>query len=114
MRKYAGDTLWALAAFFSLKAVLPRMHAVTAAGIAIGAASTVEISQLYQAPFINAIRDTRVGGLILGFGFKWSDLVCYTCGAGVGMVLDLLLTRSKSSEEGEQKAERAEQAVEGQ
>ncbi len=41
---------------------------------------TVELSQLYHAPWIDSIRQTTLGGLILGFGFLWSDLACYALG----------------------------------
>ena len=40
----------------------------------------IEISQLYHAPWIDALRAYSLGGLILGFGFLWSDLVCYSVG----------------------------------
>ena len=40
----------------------------------------VELSQLYHAPWIDSIRQTTLGGLILGFGFLWSDLACYAVG----------------------------------
>ena len=40
----------------------------------------IEISQLYHAPWIDAIRSTALGGLVLGFGFLWSDILCYTVG----------------------------------
>ena len=47
----------------------------------------IEISQLYQAPWIDATRATRLGGLVLGHGFLWSDMVCYSVGIGVGALI---------------------------
>lgn len=44
----------------------------------------IEISQLYHAPWIDALRSNSLGGLVLGFGFLWSDLFCYTVGVGFG------------------------------
>jgi hypothetical protein len=44
----------------------------------------VEISQLYHAPWIDSIRQTALGGLVLGFGFLWTDLVCYSVGIFIG------------------------------
>ena len=49
----------------------------------------VEMSQLYHAPWIDAIRDTRLGGLVLGHGFHERDLVCY----GAGVLLGVLIER---------------------
>ena len=44
----------------------------------------VEISQLYHAPWIDSIRRTTLSGLLLGFGFIWSDLACYAVGVAIG------------------------------
>jgi hypothetical protein len=85
---YAGDTLWALAAFLGIGLVFPRASTHVIALLAISFSVAVEISQLYHAPWIDSIRQTNLGGLILGFGFLWSDLVCYVAGAGSGVVID--------------------------
>jgi hypothetical protein len=84
VRTYAGDTLWALAAFLTLGLVFPRAStarlAVSAALVSYG----VELSQLYHAPWIDAVRHTTPGALLLGFGFQWSDLACYSVGILLG------------------------------
>ena len=51
----------------------------------------IEISQLYHAPWIDSIRATTLGGLILGFGFLWSDLICYTVGIVIGAIIDKII-----------------------
>lgn len=48
----------------------------------------IEFSQLYQAEWINSIRATILGGLILGKGFLWIDLVRYTVGITLSYGLD--------------------------
>ncbi|MCA9130161.1 MAG: DUF2809 domain-containing protein, partial [Planctomycetales bacterium] len=48
----------------------------------------VEFSQLYHASWIDSIRRTTLGGLVLGFGFLWSDLVCYGIGITLGVVAE--------------------------
>jgi len=55
---------------------------------ALAFAYGVEFSQLYQADWINSLRQTTLGGLVLGFGFKWSDLVAYTLGIFLGAYLN--------------------------
>jgi Protein of unknown function (DUF2809) len=85
---YAGDTFWALALYFFLGLVLPRWTAGRVAALALVLSLLVEVSQLYHAPWIDSIRQTAVGGLILGFGFLWSDLVCYAVGVGLGVALE--------------------------
>jgi Protein of unknown function (DUF2809) len=75
---HAGDTLWALAAFLKIGLALPRASTRTIALLAMSFSVAVEISQLYHTPWIDSIRQTILGGLILGFGFLWSDLACCT------------------------------------
>jgi len=87
---YAGDTLWALAAFLGIGLVLPRASIRTIALLTMSFSVAVEISQLYHAPWIDSIRQTTVGGLILGFGFLWSDLACYALGVGLGVAIEII------------------------
>ena len=82
---YAGDTLWALAAFLGFGLILPRASTRTVALLAMAFSVAIELSQLYHAPWIDSIRHTTLGGLILGFGFLWSDLACYAAGVGLGV-----------------------------
>ena len=85
---YAGDALWALLVFWLVALLRPRWP-VPRVGIgAFGLAVAVEISQLYQAPWLNALRHTTLGGLVLGHGFLWSDVVCYGVGVLVGCALE--------------------------
>jgi hypothetical protein len=87
--KYAGDTLWALAAFLGIGLVLPRAPTRAIACLAMAFSVTIEVSQLYHSLWIDSIRQTTVGGLILGFGFLWSDLACYAVGVGLGVMIDV-------------------------
>src|SRR4051812_42984676 len=66
---YAGDTLWALAAFLGLGLLLPRTSTKQVAALAIIVSLAIEVSQLYHAPWIDSIRRTILGRLILGSGF---------------------------------------------
>lgn len=81
---YTGDTLWALTVFLCLGVVFRDLRPWLVALVAIIIAFSVEASQLYQADWINAIRSNRLAALLLGQGFKWSDLVCYTTGIAIG------------------------------
>ena len=87
---YAGDTLWALAAFLGIGMVLPRASTWTVALLAISLSFAVELSQLYHAPWIDSLRSTTVGGLLMGFGFLWSDLACYAVGVGIGVLIEII------------------------
>jgi hypothetical protein len=92
---YAGDTLWALAVLLGVGLVLPRASTRTIALLAMAFSVTIEISQLYHAPWIDSIRQRTLGGLILGFGFLWSDLACYAAGVGLGVMIDVGISALK-------------------
>ena len=87
---YAGDTFWAFAAFLGIGLILPRASTRTVAMLAMAFSVAVELGQLYHARWIDSIRQTTLGGLILGFGFLWSDLVCYTLGVGLGVLIEII------------------------
>ena len=91
---YCGDTFWALAAYLGIGLIVPGASTRTVACLAIAFSVAIEISQLYHAPWIDSIRQTTLGGLILGFGFLWSDLSCYAVGVGLGFVMDSCLRRA--------------------
>src|SRR5208337_1928396 len=87
---YGGDTLWAFAAFLGIGLILPRASTRTVAMLAMAFSVAIELSQLYHAPWIDSIRHTTLGGLILGFGFLWSDLVCYALGVELGVLVETI------------------------
>lgn len=88
LAEYAGDTLWALMLFLLVSTLLAERTILTRAAISLTLAFLVEISQLYHAPWLDSIRQTTLGGLVLGFGFLWTDLVCYSVGIALGLVLE--------------------------
>jgi hypothetical protein len=90
---YGGDTLWALLVFLLVGLLLPQAATTRVALITLVAAFLIEFSQIYQAPWIAALRQTLPGRLLLGSGFLWSDLVCYTVGVGIGVVAEYTLVR---------------------
>jgi hypothetical protein len=92
---YAGDTLWALAAFLGIGLLLPGASTRKIAVLALAFSAAIELSQLYHAPWIDSIRHTTPGGLVLGFGFLWSDLACYTVGVGLGVLIERLGLRER-------------------
>jgi len=85
---YLGDALYALMFFFIIGFVFPKFSTIKVALIALSFCLAIEISQLYHAEWIDTIRHTRIGGLVLGFGFLWSDLLSYTFGVIAGALLE--------------------------
>lgn len=90
---YAGDTLWALLVYLLATVLAPSAAIAQRALAALAFAFAIEASQLYHAPWIDGLRATRLGALVLGSGFLWSDLACYTAGIALGACAEALFTR---------------------
>ena len=96
--KYAGDALWALMVFLGLGFLLPRRSTTTIMALAAAVSVAVEFSQLYHAPWIDAIRRTWPGRLALGETFAWPDIAAYLIGIAVGGAIERTLRRWVCSE----------------
>ena len=93
VKNYLGDTLWALMVFLMFGFLLPTKSTLSIGIAALAFSFCIEISQLYHAAWIDAIRANPLGGLVLGFGFLWSDLLCYTAGVGFGFLSEKLVLK---------------------
>jgi threonine/homoserine/homoserine lactone efflux protein len=89
--EYSGDVLWALMLFLVVSFVLAGRPLFQRGIISLVLAFAVEVSQLYHSPWIDGIRSTTLGGLVLGFSFLWSDLVCYLVGIAAGVLADRIM-----------------------
>jgi hypothetical protein len=85
---YAGDTLWAVAAYWALATVRPGTSPMKRGLLALVISFAVEVSQLFHPAWLEAIRGVKLGGWLLGFGFVWSDLVCYAVGVALAVLID--------------------------
>ena len=95
--KYAGDTLWALMVYLGFGFLFNKAKIRNVALASMTFSYLIEISQLYQGEWINSIRDTTIGALILGHGFLFSDLICYTIGIVIGIVFEYLYFTRRNS-----------------
>ena len=85
--KYAGDTLWGLVVFLGVALLRPRRSTLTVASLAVAFACAVEASQLIHEPWLDRVRETVLGGLVLGTPastFAWWDIVAYLGGIAFG------------------------------
>jgi len=88
--KYPGDALWSLMVFIGLAFIQPRASTGRLSLLAFAISCAVEFSQIYQEPWINAIRHTTIGHLVLGSVFSWIDMAAYAVGVLIGAVFDIL------------------------
>jgi len=66
---YLGDCLWALMIFFMVGLIFRSKDTKWVVVVSLVFCYSIEASQLYHSQWIDTVRNTRVGGLVLGRGF---------------------------------------------
>lgn len=69
--------------YWMIRFLFPQYNIQKVAIIGLNICCLVEFSQLYQADWINIIRSNRLGRLVLGQVFLWSDFAAYLFGIGM-------------------------------
>jgi hypothetical protein len=82
-RDMLGDALWAMMIFFALGTVFPRARWTTRAAVALAICAAVETSQLYHRSWLDHLRATSLGHLVLGSGFDPRDFLSYALGVAL-------------------------------
>lgn len=95
LNTYLGDSLWAAMIFTGCGFLFQKMKTMKTGLISLSFCFFIEITQLYHAEWIDRIRDTSLGGLVLGYGFLWSDIEAYTIGIAACTVIELLILEIK-------------------
>lgn len=90
---FIGDALWAMMVYFGVRFLCPRNDLLRGFLLAISFSFAIEFSQLYQADWVNQLRATTLGGLILGHGFLIADLISYSIGIVLGTLIDASILR---------------------
>jgi len=97
LAKYGGDSLWALVVFLGLGFVF-RRSATWRTGLgALCFAWSVEFLQLYHGHWMEMIRATRLGHLVLGASFNGPDLIAYAIGIAIGALAECIYFREAQS-----------------
>jgi hypothetical protein len=87
---WVGDVLWATMIYFMLRFFLLNASFRKIALISIIISYAIEFSQLYKADWIDNLRHTFPGRMILGETFLWGDLLSYTAGILIGVLMDVI------------------------
>ena len=98
VRDVLGDALWAAMMTWWIAAAAPAVRLPLRAAAALGFSFAVELSQLYHAPVLDAIRRTTAGHLALGSGFDPRDFAAYAAGVFAAVLLDRRSARASSGE----------------
>jgi hypothetical protein len=91
IKEYGGDVLYATLVFFLIRFLLPKASFLKVTSIAYLLCICVEMLQLYHEPWLEKIRRTFPFGLILGYGFLWSDWICYAAGVLLALAICFLI-----------------------
>ena len=92
-----GDALWAAMIAWWVGAVAPSVRLSRRIIVALAICFAVELSQLYHAPRIDALRETTLGHLVLGSGFDPRDLAAYAAGVLAAALLDSVVVQRRSA-----------------
>ena len=87
---YGGDVFWATMFFFIFRFLWPENARWKIALYTFLFSLAIEISQLYHAVWIDKIRATFLGSMLLGNTFLWSDILCYFVGTIIGFLIALI------------------------
>lgn len=93
--KYGGDVLYATCWFFFLRMLLAKPPLQRIALYAFIVCAAIELLELIQAPWMKKLQHTPPLGLILGYGFNWSDMVCYAIGTIIGWGIGKMIEQNR-------------------
>jgi hypothetical protein len=104
VRDVVGDALWAAMVYWWVGAIVPGWSMWRRAGVAIGVSWLVEASQLVHVPWLDAVRKTKLGHLVLGSGFDPRDLGAYVAGVAGAVLVEAGLRNARRPGEGSRTA----------
>jgi Protein of unknown function (DUF2809) len=94
---FIGDVLWATNIYFIVRFLFINKTIKWVILVSLLFCYLIEFSQLYKAPWINQLRHTLFGRLVLGEVFLWGDMLSYTVGVGVAVVVEMLIRPTKNN-----------------
>jgi hypothetical protein len=78
--KVAGDALWAMLVFIGFGWLFRSRPTWQITLMTTVFSCTIEFTQIYHAPWIDRVRQTLFGRLVLGSEFAWLDMAYYLAG----------------------------------
>ncbi|MEM0575587.1 DUF2809 domain-containing protein [Flavobacterium polysaccharolyticum] len=94
---FVGDILYAVLVYFGFRWLFLKSKILWQIGLPLLFCFLIEIQQLSTSAKLVAIRETTLWHYVLGQGFLWSDLLCYTMGIGLAYAVDQFWIKQKVS-----------------
>ncbi|MFG4001777.1 ribosomal maturation YjgA family protein [Flavobacterium aquidurense] len=92
---YIGDFLYAVMMYVFIRTLLIEKKSIQIMITSLLICYAIEFSQLYQAIWINELRNTLAGRYTLGQGFLWSDILAYTLGISLTFMIERMFLKHK-------------------
>jgi glycopeptide antibiotics resistance protein len=97
VHEHFGDALWAAMIYFGVRMVWINRSREWAMIVSLMFSWAIECSQIIQTPWLNEVRSTVLGALILGHGFLAMDLLRYAVGILFVYGIDRYFLRNKKA-----------------
>jgi hypothetical protein len=91
--KYGGSALWAIALYWLLASLFPKLTPAPLAILSAITTALLELSRLYHLPALDAFRLTLAGRLLLGRFFSPKNIAAYWLAIAAAALLDHLFPR---------------------
>jgi uncharacterized membrane protein YfcA len=88
IRPYLGDVLVVILIYCALRGVNPNKPSYLSLYVFVFAVA-VEVSQYFKLVKLLGLERNRFVSIILGTSFSWLDILCYTAGCLLLLVLDM-------------------------
>jgi hypothetical protein len=92
---FIGDILWATMVYFICRLLFISKETKFVVLVSLLFCYGIEFSQIFKAPWIDSLRHTLFGRLVLGETFLWGDLLSYTVGIALGEFVQRLIFPKK-------------------
>jgi len=86
-----GDFLYAVVIYILIQILFINKGHYQIAFVSLITCYTIEFLQLYQADWMLELRKTLFGRYVLGQGFLWTDILAYTFGVLIALLLESLI-----------------------
>ena len=83
-----GDFLYAIMIYVLMRIILINKKAYQIVFLSLITCYSIEFLQIYQADWIIELRKTLFGKYVLGQGFLWTDILAYTFGVLIALLLE--------------------------
>jgi hypothetical protein len=98
--KYPGDALWAIMAYWTVTFFAPARSVGFRSAIALSISILDELSQALHPVWLDHIRSTMIGHLVLGTDFSAKDIAAYAAGIALVALIDRIVISRKPNKSG--------------